>query len=78
MSSMINLGSELLRVNPTNNQKLEYSKNNGQSWNTRFSGNSTVGSFESLTQNGAEILGATSKGLFYSKNKGQSWNRRSS
>jgi len=35
MSTMIKLGNELLRINPKDSQKLEYSTNNGSSWYKR-------------------------------------------
>ncbi|MDR3048339.1 MAG: hypothetical protein LBV16_00610 [Elusimicrobiota bacterium] len=76
MSQMLNLGKELLRIDPTNSQKLQYSTNDGRSWNTRYC-SSSCGDFEDLTDNGDEILATTSKGLYYSKNNGTSWNRRS-
>jgi hypothetical protein len=74
---MLNLGKELLRISPKDSQKLEYSTNNGRSWNIRFNGNSSTGNFSDLTDTGKEILGTTSKGLFYSTNTGRSWNKRS-
>lgn len=77
MSQMINLGKELIRINPKDAQKIEYSTNDGRSWNNRYSGSSSVGGFEDLTDNGKEILATTSKGLFYSTNDGRSWNKRS-
>lgn len=32
MSMMINYGGELIRISPKDNKRIEYSKNNGQSW----------------------------------------------
>ena len=29
---MINRGKELIRINPSNKQKIEYSTNDGRSW----------------------------------------------
>jgi hypothetical protein len=72
---MINLDKELLRICPKNSQKLEFSINDGRTWNTRYSGSST-GDFEDLTDNGKEILGTTTKGLYYSVNNGRTWNKR--
>jgi hypothetical protein len=74
MSTMLNRGKELLRICPANAEKLEYSTNDGRSWNTRYSSGS--GKFSDLTDNGKEILGTTDKGLYYSTNDGRSWNRR--
>ncbi len=73
---MIKRGKELIRINPTNKTKIEYSSNDGRSWNTRYSG-SSYGEFTDLQDNGIEILGSTSKGLYYSTNDGRSWNKRS-
>lgn len=72
---MINRGRELIRISPSNEQKLEYSTNDGRSWNTRYSG-SVCGDFEDLLDNGKEILATTSNGLYYSTNDGRSWNKR--
>jgi len=74
---MINRGKELIRICPSNNAKLEFSTNNGRSWLVRFSGSSTQGDFGDLTDNGKELLGMTSKGLFFSTNDGRSWLKRS-
>lgn len=76
MSQLIKRGKELIRINPGNPNKIEYSTNDGRSWNTRYSGSSN-GNFSDLTDNGKEILGTTSKGLYYSASDGRSWNKRS-
>ncbi len=76
MPTMISLGSEMLRINPKDSKKLEYSTNKGLSWHPRFSGSSSVGTFSDLMDGGKEILGTTNIGLFYSTNKGLSWHIR--
>jgi len=76
MGQMIKRGKELIRINPTNKTKIEYSSNDGRSWHTRYSG-SFCGEFTDLQDNGIEILGSTSKGLYYSTNDGRSWHKRS-
>ncbi|MEL3911730.1 hypothetical protein [Treponema pedis] len=76
MSQILNRGKELIRINPKDAKKLEYSTNAGRSWSTRYSGSSTQGTFQDLTDNGKEILATTEKGLFYSINDGRSWSRR--
>jgi hypothetical protein len=73
---MINRGKELIRINPSNKQKIEYSTSDGRSWNARYSG-SSCGDFNDLTDNGKELLASTSKGLYYSTSDGRSWNKRS-
>ena len=76
MALMILKGKEIIRIHPANNQKVEYSTNDGRSWLTRFSG-SMYGQFNDLTDNGKEILAVTSKGLYYSTNEGRTWHKRS-
>lgn len=73
---MINRGKEIIRISPKQQNKLEYSTNDGRTWNTRHSG-SSYGDFQDLTDNGKEILGQTTKGLYYSTNDGRTWNKRS-
>jgi hypothetical protein len=73
---MIKRGNELLRIASGKADRLEYSTNEGRSWLIRYSGSPSVGAFSDLTDNGKEILGTTSKGLFYSTNEGRSWLKR--
>lgn len=73
---MINRGKEIIRISPKQQNKLEYSTNDGRTWNARYSG-SSYGDFQDLTDNGKEILGQTTKGLYYSSNEGRTWNKRS-
>lgn len=75
MSQMILRGKEMIRINPTNKTKIEYSTNQGRSWILRYN-SSVCGDFNDLTDNGKEILGTTSKGLYYSTNDGRSWIKR--
>ena len=75
MGQMINTGKELIRINPSNKQKIEYSSTNGATWHSRFTGTS-CGDFSDLTDNGKEILANTSKGLFYSTTNGATWHKR--
>lgn len=76
MPQTIQIGAEMLRINPAKNT-IEYSTNNGRSWHTRCS-SSSYGSFKSLLCYGAEILIASSKGVLYSTNEGRSVHMRSS
>lgn len=73
MPTMINRGKEIIRICPQNAAKLEFSMNGGKTWLQCFSGNSTTGLFSDLMDNGIEILGTTSKGLFFSRNNGRTW-----
>lgn len=75
MSKILNLGKELLRINPNNPQRIEYSTNDGRSWTNRYQ-SSFCGNFEDLTDNVKEIIATTDKGLYYSTNDGRSWSRR--
>jgi hypothetical protein len=75
MSQIISKGDELIRINPTNNNKIEYSSTSGRSWHIRYSG-VLYGNFIDLVDNGKELLASTSKGLYYSTTNGRSWHKR--
>jgi hypothetical protein len=75
MAQMIIKGKEMIRINPSNKQKLEYSTNDGRTWMSRHNG-SSYGDFSDLVDNGKELLATTSKGLCYSKNDGRTWMKR--
>ena len=79
MGTMLNLGKELLRIDPNDSRKLQYSRNGGRGWMTRYPGHSSTGDFQDLADNGNEILATTSRGLFYAKKStgGSAWTRRS-
>ena len=76
MAQMLLKGKEMIRISPTTKTKIEYSTNDGRSWMSRSTSGS-YGDFADLTDNGKEILGMTSKGLYYSTNEGRSWMIRS-
>lgn len=76
MGQMIKWGKELIRINPSDKQKIEYSHNDGRNWYSRFSG-SSIGDFNDLIDNGKEILAQTTKGVYYSTNDGRNWYKRS-
>ncbi len=71
MATIINTGKELIRIN-SEKQRLEYSKNDGKTWLSRYTG-SSYGDFQTIQENGTELLATTSKGLYYSKNEGRTW-----
>ncbi len=71
MPQMINTGKELIRINPAKNT-IEYSTTQGRSWVTRYTG-TNCGTFRDLLPYGAEIIAATSKGIYYSTNEGRGW-----
>lgn len=48
MPTIINRGKELIRINPTNSMKLEFSITNGRTWLLRYPGNSGIGRFQTL------------------------------
>lgn len=73
MPILINRGKEIIRISPTNSAKLELSVNGGRTWLHRYQANSTTGQFSDLMDNGTEILGTTTKGLFFSRNNGRTW-----
>ena len=75
MAQEIDLGKELLRICPTENNKIEYSTTNGKSWYSRYKG-SSAGDFYDLAVFGDEIFAVTSKGIYTSKTDGCSWYSR--
>lgn len=56
---MINYGGELIHISLKDSKKLEYSKNNGLSWNQRCAGSSSYGKFIDLMDNSNELLATT-------------------
>ena len=75
MAQEIDFGKELLRICPTDNNKIEYSTTNGKSWYSRYKG-SSAGDFYDLAVFGDEIFAVTSKGIYTSKTDGRSWYSR--
>jgi hypothetical protein len=76
MSQLINHKGDLIRINPTDKQKIECSTDGGRNWRTRHS-NKTAGDFNDLADSGTEIIGSTSKGVYASKDSGRTWRRKS-
>ena len=74
MAQMIQYGSELLRIN-TQKNTIEYSKDSGHSWRSRYMG-SIAGDFVDLLVYCSEILACTSTGIYYSKDGGYNWRNR--
>ena len=74
MGQMIQSGSELIRIN-TQKNSIEYSKDGGRSWHSRYT-STQAGTFVDLLQYGLEILACTSKGIYFSKDEGRSWHSR--
>ena len=74
MAQMIQRGKEWIRINTIKNA-IESSKDGGRSWHIRFA-SSIAGSFVDLFDNGSEILGCTSRGIYVSKDEGHSWHSR--
>jgi len=71
MPLLINLGTELLRINTAKNA-VEFSQNGGRSWTVRYSGNS-YGTFRDLLPYGNELLACTDRGIYVSTNQGRSF-----
>ena len=74
MAQLIQRGNELIRINTLKNT-IESSKDGGRSWHIRFA-SGIAGCFVDLFDNGSEILGCTSKGIYVSKDEGHSWHSR--
>ncbi len=75
---MIQRGNELIRINPSKKNELDYSRDNGTNWNRKFLSHSGIGDFIDLLDFGHEILAITKNGqeIYYSKDNGSNWNRR--
>ena len=74
MAQMIQRGKEWIRINTIKNT-IESSKDGGRSWHIRFA-SSIAGCFVDLFDNGSEIIGCTSRGIFVTKDEGHSWHSR--
>lgn len=74
MPTMINYGSEMIRINTSKNT-IEYSNNQGRNWYTRYT-SSSHGTFRDLLAYGDELLAVTDKGILYSNNEGRNWYTR--
>lgn len=74
---MIEIDDVLIRIN-SDKGKLEYSRNDGRTWNTLFNGSSSTGEFYDLLYDDQndEVLAVTSRGIYYSRNAGRTWNTR--
>ena len=75
MAEIISREKELIRINPTKRNKLEYSRDSGRVWLGRYTSNS-CGDFRDLTDSGKEILASTTKGLYFSRDEGKTWLKR--
>lgn len=75
MGMIVTHQDELLKIN-TQKNCIEYSRNEGKSWHHQGDINKDFGEFMDLMDNGKELLGTTTKGLYYSKNKGKSWHKK--
>ena len=71
MPQLVTLGSELIRINPSNGH-IEYSTSGGRTWMTRYSG-SGYGRFLDLLPFSGKLLALTEKGVFCSSSVGRSW-----
>lgn len=76
MLQMIRWKNELIRINPTDAKKLEYSTDTGRTWLARYHGNQYDFFFQDLMDNGTEILATTTMGLFRSTSDGVSFVRK--
>lgn len=76
MGTMVNHGKELIRICPTSTEKIEMSPDGGRCWCQRYYGSPVTGHFSDLMDNGNELLGSTSEGLFVSHDDGRTWSLR--
>ena len=75
MPRLIQLGNEIIRVNPEKPSQIQYSTSGGRMWSSRYTG-SSCGTFQTLMDNGNELLAQTDKGLYYSTSSGRMWSKR--
>lgn len=76
MARMIKWKNGLLRINPTVAKHIEFSPDEGRTWQFRYGGNQGDFEFLDLMENGNEIVATTTKGTYYST-CGASWMWRS-
>lgn len=76
MPQLVTLGSEMIRINPSNGH-IEYSTSGGRTWMTRYSG-SGYGRFLDLLPFSGKLLALTEKGIYCSSSAGRTWLMKSS
>ena len=75
MPKLIQIGKEIVRINPEKPSQIQYSTSNGRMWSTRYS-SSSCGDFIDLFAYKNELIAATNKGLYYSTSQGRMWSTR--
>ena len=71
MPQLVTLGSELIRINPSNGH-IESSTTGGRSWLVRYTGNG-CGRFIDILPFAGKLLALTDKGVYGSTTGGRSW-----
>lgn len=75
MALLIELEEIIVRINPKNQKRLDYSKNQGKLWLSRYTGTS-CGEFYDLSFEGKLLVAKTSNGTFTSRDKGRVWSKK--
>ena len=75
MPRLVQNGNEIIRVNPEKPTQIQYSTSGGRMWSARYTG-TACGTFQTLMDNGKELLAQTDKGLYYSTSSGRMWSKR--
>ena len=75
MPRLIQLGEEIIRVNPEKPTQIQYSISGGRMWSCRYTG-SSCGEFIDLIVYKNELIAATTKGIYYSTSGGRMWSTR--
>ena len=75
MPRLIQLGNEIIRVNPEKPTQIQYSISGGRMWSSRYTGTS-CGEFIDLIVYKNELIAATTKGIYYSTSGGRMWSSR--
>lgn len=72
MAKTIDYKEESIRINPVTNM-IDFSENNGEHWQERYTRAVYTGCFVDLIIHKEELLACTAKGIYYSHNQGHSW-----
>lgn len=75
MARLLELDGIIIRINPKNTKRLDYSKNQGKLWLSQYTG-TACGEFQDLSFDGKLLIAKTSNGTFTSRDKGKSWSKK--
>lgn len=76
MATTIKHKNNLIRINPSKKNELEYSSNDGKVWYNLYKSDSNIGEFKDLLIYKNEILAVTNIGICYSTQDAKVWYTR--